>query len=336
MGDRTENSGEVKVRKTRASKPKVKTGCQTCKIRRVKCDETKPACLRCVKFGHQCDGYINKNPTKPSSGSPTSGSRVLVPKSPSGGVSPVIESNRAYARDGSSSSPRLSGSDRPMPKLYPAPAPERGYRDEGLRQHPVQITERQAGGQMVTGNREAEAFERFCTATIPPTSASYAVSRHTWMSVVSTACRESEEISKAVVMLGNFGEAGGREWGGVGTLKHFREWRDEDGCMKASKAWSVGNSRQNSTDTNSLPSWRDQEEEETGALGREVVIGLRCLREWAYKQQAQQHHRDDGVIAGLAKSLETRALLYALQISCDARDRERGRDDEGSGDEMEM
>ncbi|KAG4432316.1 hypothetical protein IFR05_012195 [Cadophora sp. M221] len=36
---------------------KVKTGCYTCKYRRVKCDEAKPDCQRCVKFGVECDGY---------------------------------------------------------------------------------------------------------------------------------------------------------------------------------------------------------------------------------------------------------------------------------------
>jgi hypothetical protein len=36
---------------TRAGKPKVKTGCVTCKIRRVKCGEEKPECQRCIKFG---------------------------------------------------------------------------------------------------------------------------------------------------------------------------------------------------------------------------------------------------------------------------------------------
>ncbi|KAG4442728.1 hypothetical protein IFR05_001745 [Cadophora sp. M221] len=45
------------VKKPRASKPKVKSGCVTCKARRVKCDETKPQCLRCQKFGRVCDGY---------------------------------------------------------------------------------------------------------------------------------------------------------------------------------------------------------------------------------------------------------------------------------------
>ncbi|KAF1850544.1 uncharacterized protein K460DRAFT_400601 [Cucurbitaria berberidis CBS 394.84] len=36
---------------------KVKTGCKTCKIRRVKCDEGRPACSRCQKTGRVCDGY---------------------------------------------------------------------------------------------------------------------------------------------------------------------------------------------------------------------------------------------------------------------------------------
>ncbi|KAE8144542.1 hypothetical protein BDV25DRAFT_166608 [Aspergillus avenaceus] len=33
------------------------TGCNTCRRRKVKCDETKPECLRCVKNGHVCTGY---------------------------------------------------------------------------------------------------------------------------------------------------------------------------------------------------------------------------------------------------------------------------------------
>lgn len=37
--------------------PKTRTGCKTCKIRRKKCDEKKPSCLRCLKDKFQCDGY---------------------------------------------------------------------------------------------------------------------------------------------------------------------------------------------------------------------------------------------------------------------------------------
>ncbi|KAH6885433.1 hypothetical protein B0T10DRAFT_444714 [Thelonectria olida] len=36
---------------------KVRTGCLTCKIRKVKCDEGKPHCDRCVRTGRKCDGY---------------------------------------------------------------------------------------------------------------------------------------------------------------------------------------------------------------------------------------------------------------------------------------
>ncbi|QDS70105.1 hypothetical protein FKW77_005179 [Venturia effusa] len=54
-------------KKKRASKPKVKTGCLTCKIRHVKCDETKPKCMRCTSTGRVCDGYAEPAPTKSKS-----------------------------------------------------------------------------------------------------------------------------------------------------------------------------------------------------------------------------------------------------------------------------
>ncbi|CAI6335536.1 unnamed protein product [Periconia digitata] len=36
---------------------KSKTGCITCRIRKVKCDEKKPSCKRCISTGRTCDGY---------------------------------------------------------------------------------------------------------------------------------------------------------------------------------------------------------------------------------------------------------------------------------------
>lgn len=36
---------------------RVKSGCATCRIRRVKCDEKKPECKRCICTGRKCDGY---------------------------------------------------------------------------------------------------------------------------------------------------------------------------------------------------------------------------------------------------------------------------------------
>ncbi|KAN0121758.1 hypothetical protein V8E51_000084 [Hyaloscypha variabilis] len=50
-------------KRLRVSRPKVKSGCITCKVRRIKCDETRPHCHRCQKFGRNCDGY-SINPSK--------------------------------------------------------------------------------------------------------------------------------------------------------------------------------------------------------------------------------------------------------------------------------
>ncbi|KAK1580049.1 uncharacterized protein LY79DRAFT_318317 [Colletotrichum navitas] len=36
---------------------RVKTGCATCKTRRIKCDEKRPSCSRCLSTGRRCDGY---------------------------------------------------------------------------------------------------------------------------------------------------------------------------------------------------------------------------------------------------------------------------------------
>ncbi|KAF5530797.1 C6 zinc finger [Fusarium mexicanum] len=52
-----------KQRFYRLSKPKVRSGCLTCKTRRVKCDEGKPACARCTRGDFVCDGYETQ-PTK--------------------------------------------------------------------------------------------------------------------------------------------------------------------------------------------------------------------------------------------------------------------------------
>ncbi|TLS23308.1 uncharacterized protein PpBr36_05891, partial [Pyricularia pennisetigena] len=45
----------------RKGSAKVRSGCITCKARKVKCDEGKPSCLRCIKSGRSCDGYLDPN-----------------------------------------------------------------------------------------------------------------------------------------------------------------------------------------------------------------------------------------------------------------------------------
>ncbi|KAJ0423213.1 hypothetical protein BJY00DRAFT_310341 [Aspergillus carlsbadensis] len=43
--------------RVRASGKRSRTGCRTCRVRRVKCDETPVACQNCTSTGRQCDGY---------------------------------------------------------------------------------------------------------------------------------------------------------------------------------------------------------------------------------------------------------------------------------------
>jgi hypothetical protein len=39
-------------------------GCRMCKQRRIKCDETDPACKRCTKSGYTCPGYESEKPLR--------------------------------------------------------------------------------------------------------------------------------------------------------------------------------------------------------------------------------------------------------------------------------
>lgn len=50
----------VSVKRPRAGGYHVKTGCKTCKIRHVKCDEERPTCNKCRSTGRVCDGYETK------------------------------------------------------------------------------------------------------------------------------------------------------------------------------------------------------------------------------------------------------------------------------------
>lgn len=56
--------------------PKVKTGCITCKARRVKCSEERPYCHRCKKTGIKCEGY----PQNPKSQPPKAAREPQSPK----------------------------------------------------------------------------------------------------------------------------------------------------------------------------------------------------------------------------------------------------------------
>ncbi|EHK22824.1 uncharacterized protein TRIVIDRAFT_29249 [Trichoderma virens Gv29-8] len=60
---------DSRARHTRRSSTRARTGCNTCKKRHVKCDETRPACLNCMKWRGYCDSYADSTTTSSSSAS---------------------------------------------------------------------------------------------------------------------------------------------------------------------------------------------------------------------------------------------------------------------------
>ncbi|KAF7872461.1 hypothetical protein EAF04_003382 [Stromatinia cepivora] len=49
-------------KRSRAFSTRAKTGCKTCKVRHVKCDEGRPGCKKCFQTGRKCDGYAHCAP----------------------------------------------------------------------------------------------------------------------------------------------------------------------------------------------------------------------------------------------------------------------------------
>ncbi|CRK12321.1 hypothetical protein BN1723_009695 [Verticillium longisporum] len=69
-------------RLSRTSTAKVRTGCVTCKKRHVKCDETKPYCMNCLKSRGYCEGYVikpRKKRSRPETAAPMPESAVSKP-----------------------------------------------------------------------------------------------------------------------------------------------------------------------------------------------------------------------------------------------------------------
>ncbi|KAJ8119094.1 hypothetical protein OPT61_g60 [Boeremia exigua] len=54
---RSGRTGDTTSRAIYKPYKRTKTGCKTCRIRRVKCDEERPSCLKCTSTGRSCDGY---------------------------------------------------------------------------------------------------------------------------------------------------------------------------------------------------------------------------------------------------------------------------------------
>ncbi|KAF2843634.1 hypothetical protein M501DRAFT_985734 [Patellaria atrata CBS 101060] len=86
-----ERESNILAELDRRFKIRVRTGCVTCRIRRIKCDEAKPSCLKCTSTGRVCEGYIDGPlPRKPRSPEP---SAVTRPRD--GSFRPIVPSTSA-------------------------------------------------------------------------------------------------------------------------------------------------------------------------------------------------------------------------------------------------
>jgi hypothetical protein len=145
-----------------------------------------------VRFGHQCDGYSNKSPSK--LGSPSSkSSRTLVPKSPTQSpLSPATSYTSSFSPVSSCSTIKL------------CPSPPRN---------------------LFQTQYEHEAFQTFCTRTSYQLSSAF--SSDLWTRLMVQACETEPSIRHAVIAIGalNLTSPLPRPESSVGTLKHNFAYR---------------------------------------------------------------------------------------------------------------
>lgn len=156
-----------------------------CRLRRVKCDETKPHCLRCTRFGQRCDGYITKAPSKQSLQISTT--RTLAPRNPN-----------LAGEGGSGTGTRLSPG---------------GMGGGGESLSPSSADEFTAGG--FSAKRDAdgnEGIDRFCGES---KEVGEIVGQGIWKSFVKSACERDGVVREVLTGVGyvlsnrNFADEGG-------------------------------------------------------------------------------------------------------------------------------
>ncbi|KAL4801247.1 hypothetical protein BDV18DRAFT_87374 [Aspergillus unguis] len=59
--DRPQNAVQIAPKRKRVFSNRTKTGCLTCRKRKKKCDEQRPACNNCVRGGFPCEGYPSRS-----------------------------------------------------------------------------------------------------------------------------------------------------------------------------------------------------------------------------------------------------------------------------------
>ncbi|EME80914.1 uncharacterized protein MYCFIDRAFT_215781, partial [Pseudocercospora fijiensis CIRAD86] len=90
----------IPVVRKRAKHAKVRSGCRTCKERRIKCDERRPICQKCISAGKECSGYESSSSPTPNTHvqlRPKADINLLIPTLASSSC--ALTSSEAYAFD---------------------------------------------------------------------------------------------------------------------------------------------------------------------------------------------------------------------------------------------
>ncbi|KAL6858344.1 hypothetical protein ACO1O0_005805 [Amphichorda felina] len=157
-------SGRSRTKGKRAFHNKVRTGCKTCKIRRVRCDEQRPACNRCVSTGRKCDGYA----TDPAHWASFTNARSSNTSSTTGSATPAL----SLSRD--STPPE----DSAMVPLGPG-----------------------ARLQFLSGDpKQTRSFRYFLSVAAPAIAGTF--NSRFWTEEIPRACHEDPAIWHAIISLG--------------------------------------------------------------------------------------------------------------------------------------
>ncbi|PQE09872.1 hypothetical protein CJF31_00003787 [Rutstroemia sp. NJR-2017a BVV2] len=260
------------------------------RIRRVKCDEAKPACMRCVRFGHKCDGYMylqkpGVKPTLITNIAP----RTLVPRVEYLPLSPATSPTSVASTDQSTHHTSTSASSSP-------PA---GRREAGI---PGEASFRKFV-QELSGN----------------------VCYEVWWGLVFAACEASPRVFDTVHKIGALDLRPQQPDNEVGTFRHmstFREYYNTKCLMRKRTVPCLGTAEEfvdveleskttfiasllSNTLGNDLGNQKDISD---------MFIGLRTLRDWATRAHIPVGWRATLTRVDMLKAfgkLEMRLLDYA-------------------------
>ncbi|KAH6632328.1 fungal-specific transcription factor domain-containing protein [Chaetomium tenue] len=94
------------------NRQKSRSGCRTCKVRRLRCDETKPGCQNCAHKGFDCPGYQQRlqwstkheRPTTTNTSGPANFTQLVTAASVSIASTPTATTPESSAHDGTRTS----------------------------------------------------------------------------------------------------------------------------------------------------------------------------------------------------------------------------------------